>query len=123
MAEHTTHRIALTLDGGISPIFIPLLDLAAGTALLASQCTLTIGAVPSPLDVQMMLCKPETLIGDPGDAVLYASDAVSIEAGQPFVLPGSIPETQQAGVLGLYVPVQMLPPGATVTGTLSMVVR
>jgi hypothetical protein len=68
-----------------------------------------------------MLCKPDTVLGDPGDNVLYVSDLVNVEAGQPFVLPGSIPQIEQSGVVGLYVPVQTLPPNATVTGTLSTV--
>ena len=122
MAEHQTHRIHVTLEGGpVAPLFIPLLDIQAGTTLLASQCTLTVAGCPSPLDVAVMLCKPETVLGDPGDNVVYVSDTVSVVAGEPFVLPGSIPMIEQSGVLGLSVPVQTLPPGATVTGTLSTV--
>jgi hypothetical protein len=122
MAEHTTHAIHVVLEGGpIAPIFIPLLDIKADTTLLASQCTLTVSGAPSPLEVGLMLCKPGTELADPGDAVLYASDLVSIEAGEPFVLPGSLPMIDQAGVIGLSVPVQTLPPGAKVTGTLSTV--
>ena len=122
MAEHQTHRIKVLLEGGpIAPLFIPLLDIKADTTLLASQCTLTVAGCPSPLEVALMLCKPETALGDPADNVLYASDLVSVEAGEPFVLPGSIPMIAQAGVLGLHVPVQTLPPGASVTGTLSTV--
>jgi hypothetical protein len=122
MAEHQTHRIHVVLEGGpIAPLFIPLLDVRADTTLLASQCTLTVAGCPSPLEVAVMLCKPETALGDPGDAVLYVSDVVSVVAGEPFVLPGSIPMIGQAGVLGLSVPVQTLPPGASVTGTLSTV--
>ena len=60
-------------------------------------------------------------LGDPGDAVLYVSDVVSIVADEPFVLPGSIPALGQSGVLGLSVPVQTLTTGAKVTGTLSTV--
>ena len=122
MAEHQTHRIHVVLEGGpVAPLFIPLLDIQAGTTLLASQCTLTVSGAPSPLDVAVMLCKPETVLGDPGDTVVYVSDTVSVIAGEPFVLPGSIPAIEQSGVLGLYVPVQTLPPGATVDGTLSTV--
>jgi hypothetical protein len=122
MAEHTTHAIHVVLEGGpIAPLFIPLLDIKSDTTLLASQCTLTIAGCPSPLQVQVMLCKPETVLGDPADNVLSVSDLVNVEAGEPFVLPGSIPQIGQAGVLGLYVPVQTLPPGATVDGTLSTV--
>jgi hypothetical protein len=122
MAEHTTHAIHVVLEGGpIAPIFIPLLDIKADTTLIASQCTLTIAGCPSPLEVAVMFCKPETPLGDPADNVLYASDLVNVEAGQPFVLPGSIPQIGQAGVLGLHVPVQTLPPGASVGGTLSTV--
>jgi hypothetical protein len=122
MAVHQTHQIRVTLEGGpLAPLFIPLLDIKADTTLLTSQCTLTVAGVPSPLEVALMLCKPGTELADPGDAVLYASDIVSVEAGEPFVLPGSLPMIDQAGVLGLSVPVQTLPPGATVTGTLSTV--
>lgn len=122
MAEHQTHRIHVVLEGGpIAPLFIPLLDIQAGTTLLASQCTLTIAGCPSPLEVAVMLCKPETVLGDPGENVLYVSDLVSVVAGEPFVLPGSIPMIEQSVVLGLHVPVQTLPPNATVTGTLSTV--
>jgi hypothetical protein len=122
MAEHTTHAIHVVMEGGpIAPIFIPLLDIKADTTLLASQCTLTVAGCPSPLQVQVMLCKPDTVLGDPGDNVLYVSDLVNVVAGEPFVLPGSIPQTQQAGVLGLYVPVQTLLPGAKVEGVLSIV--
>ena len=122
MAEHQTHTISVTFEGGpVAPLFIPLLDLKADTTLLASQCTLTVAGAPSPLEVAVMLCKPETPLGDPGDAVVYVSDVVSVVAGEPFVLPGSIPALTQSGVLGLSVPVQTLPPGAKVTGTLSTV--
>jgi hypothetical protein len=122
LAEHQTHRIHVVFEGGpIAPLFIPLLDLKADTTLLASQCTLTVSGAPSPLEVAVMLCKPETALGDPGDNVLYVSDVVSIVADEPFVLPGSIPPIAQAGVLGLHVPVQTLLPGAKVTGTLSTV--
>jgi hypothetical protein len=122
MAVHQTHQIHVTLEGGpIAPLFIPLLDIKADTMLLTSQCTLTVSGAPSPLEVALMLCKPGTELADPGDAVLYASDLVSIEAGEPFVLPGSLPMIEQAGVIGLSVPVQTLPPGAKVTGTLSTV--
>lgn len=122
MAEHQTHRIHVVLEGGpIAPLFIPLLDVKADTTLLASQCTLTVAGCPSPLEVAVMLCKPATALGDPGDNVLYASDVVSIVAGEPFVLPGSIPMIEQSGVLGLSVPVQTLPPNATIDGTLSTV--
>lgn len=122
MAEHQTHRIHVVLEGGpVAPLFLPLLDITAGTTLLASQCTLTVAGCPSPLEVAVMLCKPETALGDPGDNVVYVSDTVSVVAGEPFVLPGSIPQIEQSGILGLYVPVQTLPPGATVDGTLSTV--
>jgi hypothetical protein len=122
MAVHQTHQITVILEGGpVAPLFIPLLDLKADTTLLTSQCTLTVAGCPSPLEVAVMLCKPETVLGDPADAVLYSSDIVSVEAGEPFVLPGSLPMIDQAGTLGLSVPVQTLPPGATVTGTLSTV--
>ena len=122
MAEHQTHRIHVTLEGGpVAPLFIPLLDITSGTTLLASQCTLTVAGCPSPLEVAVMLCKPETALGDPGDNVVYVSDLVSVQAGEPFVLPGSMPRIEQSGVLGLHVPVQTLPPGATVDGTLSTV--
>lgn len=122
MAEHQTHRIHVVLEGGpIAPLFIPLLDVKADTTLIASQCTLTIAGCPSPLDVAVMLCKPETVLGDPGENVLYVSDLVTVVAGEPFVLPGSIPMIEQSVVLGLHVPVQTLPPNATVTGTLSTV--
>ena len=122
MAEHQTHRIHVVLEGGpIAPLFIPLLDIQADTTLLASQCTLTVAGCPSPLEVAVMLCKPETVLGDPGENVLYVSALVSVVAGEPFVLPGSIPMIEQSGVLGLHVPVQTLPPNATVTGTLSTV--
>lgn len=122
MAEHQTHRIHVVLEGGpIAPVFIPLLDVKADTTLIASQCTLTVAGCPSPLEVAVMLCKPETVLGDPGENVLYVSALVSVVAGEPFVLPGSIPMIEQSGVLGLHVPVQTLPPNATVTGTLSTV--
>jgi hypothetical protein len=68
-----------------------------------------------------MLCQPGTPLGDPGAAVLYVSDVVSIAAGEPFVLPGSIPALTVDGVLGLHVPVQTLTTGATVTGSISTV--
>lgn len=122
MAEHQTHRIHVVLEGGpLAPLFIPLLDIQAGTTLLASQCTLTVAGCPSPLEAAVMLCKPDTVLGDPADNVLYVSDLVHVEAGEPFVLPGSLPPMTQAGVLGLHVPVQTLPPNASVTGTLSTV--
>ena len=122
MAEHQTHRIHVVLEGGpIAPLFIPLLDVKADTTLLASQCTLTVAGCPSPLEVALMLCKPETVLGDPGENVVYVSDLVTVAAGEPFVLPGSMPMIEQSGVLGLHVPVQTLPPNATVTGTLSTV--
>ena len=122
MAEHATHRIHVTLEGGpIAPLFIPLLDLKADTTLLASQCTLTVAGCPSPLEVAVMLCTPGTVLGDPADNVLYVSDLVSVVAGEPFVLPGSIPMIAQSGVLGLSVPIQTLPPGASIKGTLSTV--
>jgi hypothetical protein len=122
MAEHQTHRIHVVLEGGpIAPIFIPLLDIKADTTLLASQCTLTVAGCPSPLEVAVMLCKPETVLGDPADNVLYVSDLANVVAGELFVLPGSIPQIGQSGVLGLHVPVQTLPPGASVDGTLSTV--
>ena len=54
--------------------FIPLLDIKADTTLLASQCTLTVAGCPSPLEVAVMLCKPETVLGDPGENVVYVSD-------------------------------------------------
>ena len=122
MAEHQTHAISVTLEAdALAPLFIPLLEVAEGTTLLASQCTLTVSGAPSPLEVAVMLCKPETVLGDPGDAVLYVSDVVRLVVDEPFVLPGSIPQIGQAGVLGLSVPVQTLTAGAKVTGTLSTV--
>ena len=122
MAEHQTHRIHVVLEGGpIAPLFIPLLDIKADTTLLSSQCTLTVSGAPSPLEVALMLCKPDTVLGDPGENVVYVSDIVNVEAGQPFVLPGSIPMIEQSGVLGLHVPVQTLPPNATIDGTISTV--
>jgi hypothetical protein len=122
MAVHETHAIALTLEAdAVAPAFLPLLDLTAGTTLLASQCALTLSGVPSPLEVAVMLCQPGTPLGDPGAAVLYVSDVVSIVADEPVVLPGSIPALTVSGVLGLSVPVQTLTAGATVAGTLSTV--
>jgi hypothetical protein len=122
MAEHQTHRIHVVMEGGpLAPLFIPLLAMKADTTLIASQCTLTVAGCPSPLEVAMMLCKPDTVLGDPADNVLYVSDLVNVVAGEPFVLPGSIPMIAQSGVLGLYVPVQTLLPGASVDGTLSTV--
>ena len=67
MAEHQTHAIAVTLEAdALAPLFIPLLEVDEGTTLLASQCALTVSGTPSPLEVAVMLCKPETVLGDPG---------------------------------------------------------
>ena len=122
MAEHTTHKVVVTLEAdALAPLFIPLLEVREGTTLLASQCSLTVSGTPSPLEIAVMLCKPETALGDPGDAVLYVSDVVSIAADEPFVLPGSIPALGVSGVLGLHVPVALLTTGAKVAGTLSTV--
>lgn len=120
---HATHAVSLTLDAdAMAPLFLPILDVEAGTRLLPSQCTLMVSGVPSPLEVALMLCAPGTALGDPADAVLQTGALHSVTAGEPYALEGgNVPPLDAGGVLGLYVPVQMLSTGATITGTLSTV--
>ena len=109
MAEHQTHRIKFTMEGGpIAPLFIPLLDIKADTTLLASQCTLTVSGAPSPLEVAVMLCAPGTELGTPAaEAILEQSAVFNVTAGKVFVLEGNVPPLTQGGVLGLHVPVAL----------------
>jgi hypothetical protein len=118
--ETSTVDITTTADA-LAPLFIPLLEITPGTQLIASQCSLTVTGVPSPFEVAIMLCKPGTVQGDPGDAVLQVGEVHAVVAGQPQVLAGSVPPLDQGGVLGLSVPVQPTPTGATIKGTLSTV--
>jgi hypothetical protein len=119
---HETAAARVTLDAdAMAPCFFPLLTIAPGTQLLASQCALTVTGVPSPLEVAIMLCKPETVQGDPGANVLQVGETKSVIAGEPYVLAGSVPPLDQGGVLGLFLPTQTLTTGAKVEGTLSTV--
>ena len=122
MAINETCAVSVTFEGGaMPPVFLPILEMTAGMILIPNQSTLTISGVPGPLDVAVMLCKPGTLVGDPGEAILQVADTVHVTTDTPFVLQGTLPPLTEGGVLGLYVPTQTMPPDAKVEGVLSIV--
>jgi hypothetical protein len=117
-----TRAVSVTCEGGpVAPVFVPLLELGPGWILIPNQSSLAITGAPLPLEAAVMLCKPGTVLGDPADAVLQAGDLFRVTTEAPHVLEGNVPPLTEGGVLGLYVPVQTLPPGAKIEGTLSIV--
>jgi len=122
MNIHETRAVSCLIDTAlVSPVFLPLADLPAGTQLIPSQCTLTITGAPSPLECAVQLCAPGTVRGDPGTAVLQTGPTLAAADGEAFALTGSVPPLDAGGVLGLAIPVQGVPAGAKVKGILSLV--
>jgi hypothetical protein len=122
MAINETKAVFVTIEGDLlAPSFLPLLDLAPGNILIPNQSQLAVTGTPLPLEVQVMLCKPGTVLGDPADAVLQAGDLFNVTSAAPTVLEGNVPPLAQGGVLGLYIPVALLTAGAKVEGVLSIV--
>jgi len=122
MNIHETRAVSCLIGIAlVSPVFLPLADLAAGTQLIPSQCTLTVTGAPTPLECAVMLCAPGTERGDPGTAVLQTGAPIQAADGEAFALTGSVPPLDAGGVLGLAIPVQGVPAGAKVKGTLSLV--
>jgi hypothetical protein len=119
---HETRAVSCLVDTAlVSPVFLPLADLTAGTQLIPSQCTLTITGTPSPLECAVQLCTPGTVLGDPGPAVLQTGPRLVAADGEAFTLTGSVPPIDAGGVLGLAIPTQGAPAGAKVKGVLSLV--
>jgi hypothetical protein len=117
-----TRAVSVTMEADLpAPGFIPLIALAPGNIVIPNQSTLAVTGTPLPLEAQVMLCQPGTVLGDPADAVLTQGDLFQIETDKPRVLEGNIPPLTQAGVLGLYIPVALLTAGAKVEGVLSIV--
>jgi hypothetical protein len=122
MNIHETRAVSCTVEAAlVSPVFLPLADLAAGVQLIPSQCTLTITGAPSPLECTVQLCAPGTERGDPGVGVLQTGPPIQATDGEAFALTGSVPPLDAGGVLGLAIPVQGVPAGAKVKGILSLV--
>lgn len=122
MPINETRPVSVTLEADLlAPSFLPLLELAPGTIVLPNQSMLAVTGTPLPMEVALMLCKPGTVLGDPGDAVLTYSDPFNVTTDQPTVLEGTLPPLAQGGVLGLHVPVALLATGVKVEGTLSIV--
>jgi hypothetical protein len=122
MPMNETRAVSVTLDADLlAPAFLPLIDLAPGNIVIPNQSSLAITGTPLPLEVAVMLCKPGTVLGDPGDAVLQVGDLFNVETDQPHVLEGNVPPLAQGGVLGLSIPVALLTTGAKVAGVLSIV--
>jgi hypothetical protein len=122
VAINETRAVSVTCEGGpVAPVFVPLIELPQGAILIPNQSSLAVTGAPLPLEAAVMLCAPGTVLGDPGEAVLQAGDLFNVTTDQPHVLEGTVPPLTQGGVLGLYVPVQTLPPGAKIEGTLSIV--
>jgi hypothetical protein len=122
MPINETRPVSVTLEADLlAPSFIPLIDLAPGNMVIPNQSSLAVTGTPLPLELAVMLCKPGTVLGDPGDAILQVGDVFTVDTDQPHVLEGNVPPLAQGGVLGLHIPVALLTTGAKVEGVLSIV--
>jgi hypothetical protein len=123
MPINETCAVSVTLQfDAPAPVFIPLLTVDAGDIVIPNQSILAVTGTPLPLEVAVMLCKYDTMLGTPADeAVLQVGDVFNVTTDQPTALLGNVPPLAQGGVLGLHVPVALLTTGAKVEGVLSIV--
>jgi hypothetical protein len=118
---HTSHDIAITLEGEqTGPVFIPLLDLPAGTLVLESQTFLAWSGTP-PEEVRLMLCPAGTPLGAPVTPLAEGRTVRGHGPNPPALEPGLPDLRHLAGTLGMTVLTGTLPAGTALSGRLALV--